>query len=320
MILVVGGLADVVTELVCARLGSIGQTYRLVDLTRYPSGHRMRWTWRDGRPDGWLETDNWRLDLADVDAVFIRHLGAEGRLPGPAATAAYDRAIQIEADMAITAMVETLPCLVVNRLGGGLTNHSKPLQALHIQAAGLRIPATIVTTDPAAARAFIDAHGGDVIYKSISGVRSIVHRLETTRFARLELLRHGPAQLQERIEGDDIRAHVVGDRIIATRIRSEAADYRYASRDGLEADMEPTTLPPPVEAACLRLAWSLDLPVAGIDLRETPDGQHVCFEINPAPAFSHFERQSGQPISLAVAELLAGAGSRPSPEAAYATS
>ena len=48
------------------------------------------------------------------------------------------------------------------------------------------------------------------------------------------------------------------------------------------------------------------LPLAGIDLRRTPDGRYVCFEVNPSPAFSFYERRTGLPIAHAIARHLAG--------------
>jgi glutathione synthase/RimK-type ligase-like ATP-grasp enzyme len=68
--------------------------------------------------------------------------------------------------------------------------------------------------------------------------------------------------------------------------------------------MEPTLLPDNVARACHNLAQSLDLLIAGIDLKETPDGDYYCFEINPSPAFIYYEMGSGQPISAALADLL----------------
>ena len=52
------------------------------------------------------------------------------------------------------ALLEDLPCPVVNRLGGGMSNNSKPYQALLLTRAGFRVPPTLVTNDPEAARAF----------------------------------------------------------------------------------------------------------------------------------------------------------------------
>jgi glutathione synthase/RimK-type ligase-like ATP-grasp enzyme len=165
------------------------------------------------------------------------------------------------------------------------------------------VPPTLVTSDPAAARAF-HAEYGEVIYKSASGIRSIVRRLGPDQLARLDLLRDGPAQFQAFIPGRNVRVHTVGERVFATRIESEAVDYRYAHLDGLTARLEPVALPPTLEAACLGLAQAFDLLFAGIDLKETPEGEFFCFEVNPCPGFLYYERHTGQPISMALAELL----------------
>ena len=49
---------------------------------------------------------------------------------------------------------------------------------------------------------------------------------------------------------------------------------------------------------------TFDLLFAGIDLKETPEGEFYCFEVNPCPGFLYYERHTGQPISTALAELL----------------
>ena len=42
----------------------------------------------------------------------------------------------------------------------------------------------------------------------------------------------------------------------------------------------------------------------GIDLKITPDDEVYCFEVNPSPAFSYYESNTGQPISAAIARAL----------------
>ena len=49
----------------------------------------------------------------------------------------------------------------------------------------------------------------------------------------------------------------------------------------------------------------MNLPVAGIDLRRTPEGEWHCLEVNPSPAFSYYQAHAGLPISEAIARLLA---------------
>ena len=63
------------------------------------------------------------------------------------------------------------------------SNNSKPYQALLIQALGFAVPETLVTTDPDAVLAFWQRHG-TVVYKSNSGIRSIVSRLTDAAHSR----------------------------------------------------------------------------------------------------------------------------------------
>jgi len=307
MILVCGGLADTVTELMCARLAACGYPYRLLDLGVYPAGYRVHWHWRSAYPDGYIAGPGWQIDLAELTGVYIRFLGTEGRVPLPALASETEDAkdaFYAEYDNGLMAVLEDLPCAVVNRLAAGMSNHSKPYQALRIRECGLRTPATLVTNDPAAARRFYEECQEEVIYKSLSGVRSIVRHLGSEQLSRLPFLRHGPAQLQEFIPGDNVRVHTVGDRLFATQVRSTAVDYRYAHREGVDVEMAPVALPPAIAASCRELAQRTGLLFSGIDFKRTPDGGYYCFEINPCPGFLYYEQYTGQPISTALAELL----------------
>ena len=304
MILVCGGLADSVTELVCARLRDCGYPFRLLDLGSYPAGFRIKWHWQGSVPGGSITGPGWKLNLDELTGVYIRYLGPEGRVPPPNIALAAVPAVHFETDTGLMVMLEDLPCAVVNRLEGGMSNNSKVYQALLLRQCGLLVPPTLVTNDPEAARQFYEDCQREVIYKSLSGIRSIVRRLEPEQLSRLTLLRHGPTQFQSFIPGDNIRVHTVGDRLFATRVHTKAVDYRYARRDGHKVKMEPANLPPLVEDACLRVARELNLLLTGIDLKETPDGKYYCFEVNPCPGFLYYERYTGQPISTALADLL----------------
>jgi glutathione synthase/RimK-type ligase-like ATP-grasp enzyme len=315
MILVCGGLADTVTEFVCARLADCGYPYRLLDLGTYPAGFQIKWHWQDAGLRGYIAGPDWKLDLDELTGVYVRYLGPEGRMPLPNIEPEAVPAMYFEYDTGLMALLEDLPCAVVNRLGGGMSNNSKAYQALLVRQSGLLTPPTLVTNDPEAAQRFYEECQGEVIYKSLSGIRSIVRRLAPEQLARLSLLRHGPAQFQSFIPGENVRVHTVGDQVFATRMHSEAVDYRYASREGRTVQMEPTRVPPAVAAACVQLARQLDLLLTGIDLKETPDGDYYCFEVNPCPGFLYYEQHTGQPISTALADLLyQGARSLPDDE------
>jgi glutathione synthase/RimK-type ligase-like ATP-grasp enzyme len=155
-------------------------------------------------------------------------------------------------------------------------------------------------------RDFLAGHGR-VIYKSISGTRSIVEEVDHDALARLDDVRWCPVQFQAYVEGVDVRVHVVGRRVFSTRVASDAADYRYAAaRGGTPARLEATRLSAAVTARCIELTARLGLRFSGIDLRITPDERVVCFEVNPCPAYTYYEGHTGQPIARAVADYLVG--------------
>lgn len=203
--------------------------------------------------------------------------------------------------------VEMADCRVFNRARAMATNASKPYQTRLIAGGGFLVPPTVVTNDPAEAEAFAREHGR-VIYKSISSVRSIVRELQPSDLERLDAVSHLPTQFQALIPGTNFRVHVVGEEVFATRVESESIDYRYAARDGQDVRMEPAELPAEVGGRCVRLSEALDLPLCGIDLKRTPAGEWYCFEVNPSPAYSYYEENTGQPISRAIAARLAADG------------
>jgi glutathione synthase/RimK-type ligase-like ATP-grasp enzyme len=212
-------------------------------------------------------------------------------------------------ERALWTWAELTPATVVNRASAMAPNQSKPFQSLSIRRAGFRVPATLITTSPRAARAFWRKHG-EVIYKSLSGVRSRVARLRAEHVQRLASVVWCPTQFQEYVPGREHRVHVVGDRVFACEIISDADDYRYTDTP---VELRPCALPSDVADRCRRLVADQQLLVAGIDLRRTPGGEWYCFEVNPSPGFPYYERASG-PISEAIAHLLMGSPLRQLPD------
>jgi glutathione synthase/RimK-type ligase-like ATP-grasp enzyme len=201
---------------------------------------------------------------------------------------------------------ELTPARVVNRTAPMASNSSKPYQAQLIAGQGLEVPETLITNDPAEVLAFRQRHGR-LVFKSISGVRSIVQTLEGEHLERLESVRACPVQFQQFIEGPNVRVHVVGRQVFATEARTEATDYRYAgSQVGEGAELRAVELPEELKARCQSLGQAMGLAFSGIDLKITPEGKVYCFEVNPSPAYSYYEANTGQPIALAVARYLAG--------------
>jgi len=256
---------------------------------------------------GTLQWDGEALALEAVTAIYARPYDVR-RLPmlseaGPLSPLWHHG---MALDDGMQAWVEVTPALVVNRPSMMASNSSKPYQAELIRAAGLDLPDTLVTTDAKAAMAFHEYHGS-VIYKSTSGVRSIVSRLGPEHKERLMDIGNCPTQFQQYIPGADYRVHVVGDRIFAAQIVSDADDYRYAGRSGGRTEIRACTLEPELSERCRRLAAELGLFFAGVDLRRSPEGRWYCFEVNPSPGFTFYQEATGQKIAESVASLLADA-------------
>ena len=200
--------------------------------------------------------------------------------------------------------LDLAPGCVVNRTWPTATNMSKPFQAQIIRRAGLQTPETLITTDPELVLAFRERHGR-VIFKSISGIRSIVRELNDGDLAHLERIRWCPTQFQALVEGTEVRVHVVGEETFAAAVRTGATDYRYAlQQTGEPAQLRPVILSDALAEQCVRLTRSLGLEVSGIDLKVTSDHQVYCFEVNPTPAFSYYEHGAGLPIGAAIARML----------------
>jgi glutathione synthase/RimK-type ligase-like ATP-grasp enzyme len=259
-----------------------------------------------GEVKGFLRLPEQEVPLGDVTGVYVR-LMDERALPEYRALPAQGpaRAECHRFHDALLRWLEIAPTRIVNRCGPMGSNASKPYQAQLISRCGFGIPETLITNDPDLVREFRARHGR-VVYKSISGVRSIVQELVTDDLARLDHVRFCPTQFQEFVDGTNVRVHVVGDQVFPTRIDSDATDYRYAGRQGGDAELSATTLSDDLTERCVRLTAALGLAFSGIDLKIAPSGEVFCFEVNPSPGFSYYESRTGQPIARAVAGYLAG--------------
>jgi glutathione synthase/RimK-type ligase-like ATP-grasp enzyme len=297
MILIYGHGDDPPLTLTLEALQEERSAYTFLD-QRLLMRERLRLELDPGALHGRLDCAGTEVDLADVDSVFARPLEPVGTGARPE-----DSCDPGAWHAWIVQWLDETPGLVINRPRAMQGNASKPGQIQQIAALGFLVPETLVTSHPEEARAFLERHGR-VIYKSISGIRSIVRELDAAAIERLNLLRSLPVQFQAYIPGTDIRAHVVGSDVFAAEIQTNGMDYRYAEREGGSTQMRATTLPLEVANRCVALAQAMDLPLAGIDLRLTPDGETVCFEVNPMPAYSYFEHQANLPISKAIARLL----------------
>lgn len=283
-------------------LDAIGAPYRMFHQRMYAScSMDMRVT---DRVSGQLQIEDETFELETFTAVYPRMMD-DRILPELEHEPEHSPARQFARSLHDTLYrwIEVTDARVVNRSDPQGSNGSKPYQAQLISEYGLRIPDTLITNDPAEVLAFRKEHG-EIIYKSMSGVRSIVKAVDDGDIARLEDIRWCPVQFQALVRGSDVRVHVVGREVFATAIESDVVDYRYARQSGGQTALRATELDPDLAERCIALTAGLGLLFAGIDLRIGPDGSVTCFEVNPSPGYSYYEANTGQPIAASLARLL----------------
>jgi glutathione synthase/RimK-type ligase-like ATP-grasp enzyme len=246
-----------------------------------------------------------RIQLDAARSYYFRTYDLR-RLPAVLAAEPRELGLRVggAVEEALVVWLELTRARAVNRPSKMASNNSKPYQMEILRAQGFAVPETRLTTDADAVRSFWTDNGA-VIYKSLSGVRSVVARLGDAHLARLDAVSFCPTQFQRYVPGRDHRVHVVGDDVFACEVISDADDYRYAARRGGEAPtLQACTLPLEIQERCVALSRALELPLAGIDLRRAPDGRWFCFEVNPSPGFTYYEAHTGQPIADAIASYL----------------
>jgi glutathione synthase/RimK-type ligase-like ATP-grasp enzyme len=183
----------------------------------------------------------------------------------------------------------------------------KPFQLRVLRGLGARVPRTLVTNDPDEVRRFAGVER-EVVYKPVEG-GALARLLDAEALERLELVRSAPAIFQERVRGADVRAVLVGDRVVSSveivgteegRVLDFRADLAYARG---EAEYRAVPLPPEVERFCAEAARACGLIVAGVDLKRL-GSEWTFLELNSAPRYLDVERKVGDAISSAIVEEL----------------
>jgi glutathione synthase/RimK-type ligase-like ATP-grasp enzyme len=294
MILVFGALLDGQIGCLLHRMATRGVSFRLLDPRQCGSLFELEWELDGSDFAGRLVYDGTVTPLSEVRSAYAHILRVPRSEP--------------RSERLIGSFLESAPILVANRPSSSATNFSKPWQLQLVAEAGFEVPRTLVTYVPERALDFFERCRRRVVYKSLSSRSSIVRRMTEADLGRLERLAAGPVQFQEWIPGTDVRVHVVGSRLFATEIDSEAVDYRYASEDGFACKMRGISLPDEIAERCFRLARSVGMAVTGIDLRRSLDGRWFCFEANPTPGYYFYEQFTGQRIADALIDLLSEGG------------
>lgn len=310
MIVAVSHRGDPHARAVLARLRRLGAKAILLDLAELPGRGRIALAFGRGRRDAVVATRAGVLRARDVSAVWWRRprpLRADLRLaPGDAAFA-----VRETAEVLIGLAASTRARWVNDPWRDGVASR-KPHQLAFAERCGLAVPATLVTNDPRRARAFLTARSRAFVHKGLGAFPEDWRptRLVSSRdVSRLPALRFAPVVLQEYVPGVDVRVTVVGRTLFATEIDARRTTSPEDFRPVLAAArVRPCALPRDLARRLRALVSALGLAFAAVDLRRRDDGEHVFLEVNPSGQWLFLEERTGQPITEAVARLLAGGG------------
>lgn len=185
----------------------------------------------------------------------------------------------------------------------------KYLATARMQAAGLPVPRTIVCEELEQGLAAFAQLGGDVVIKPLFGSegRGIIRVQDpaiAARVLRALLEIKAVLYLQEFIAhpGYDVRALVLGERVLAAMRRVSQGDFR--TNVALGARVEPVDLPASWADLAVRAARAIEAPLAGIDLLPNAQGEPLVIEANSTPGFQALAQTTPLDIPQAIIEFL----------------
>lgn len=194
----------------------------------------------------------------------------------------------------------------------GISNSRDKLRSLQILSRHqIGIPPTTFVRDRSDILAAIERVGGaPVVLKLLEGTQGVgVILAESNQVAEsiIETL-HSTKQnvlVQKFIaesRGRDIRAIVVGDRVVAA-MRRVAEDGEFRSNVHRGGRVERVALPDEFAETAVRAAQITGLRVAGVDMLEGKDGP-LLMEVNSSPGLEGIERATGLDVASTIVEYV----------------
>ncbi|ASO18690.1 ATP-grasp ribosomal peptide maturase [Actinoalloteichus hoggarensis] len=311
-VLVITRVGDITADLVIRELDQRGVPVHRFDLADLRAGS-LRVTAElasTGEPwSGGLQDEHRDTDLSSVKAAWWRKPSGYGSRDGT------EQAwMTAEAEFGLGGLLATLPDVVwVNHPHRNRPADHKPHQLRLAAAAGLVVPATLITNDPAAARAFVARQTGGTVYKPLrggprtpEGERLLLHTDLVTTAQIDEGVRTTTHLFQERVRcAYSVRVTFIGGRVFAVRIDtpddSDVLDWR-ADHDRLT--YEPIEMPADAAAGLAALNRELGLVYSASDWIVTPEGTWTFLENNPNGQWAWLEQHTGLPLTAALADVL----------------
>lgn len=213
---------------------------------------------------------------------------------------------------AVVRQFEQMDVYTPNTAAGIMNSRDKLRASQILSRHGIDQPATVFVRNRGEVSTAIDMVGGaPVVIKLLEGTQGIGVILAPTKKvaeAIIETL-HGTNQqvliqrFVEESKGKDVRALVVGDRVVAAmRRRAQGDEFRSNVHRG--GTVEEVHLSDEYAETAVRAARIMGLHVAGVDMLEGEDGPLV-MEVNSSPGLEGIERATGLDVAGAIVDYLA---------------
>lgn len=289
------------------------------DTDRYPTDVQLTAQLTAGETCWILQKGEDRMDLQTVEAVWYRRLRAGAGIPATMESQLRRASVE-ESRASLIGSVFSLPVFQMDPYS--VVRHAgiKPLQLQAASRAGLDIPRTLISNDPAEVREFAGNCPNGMIAKMLSsfhvfeeGLEKVVFTspVEQAALSNLDGLRYAPMTFQENVAKKlELRVTIVGESVFAAAVDSgESArtkdDWRRDGH-GLMGSWRHYSLPDDVRRRLLSLMDHFRLNYGAIDLIVTPDDRYVFLEVNPVGEYFWLELCPGLEISEAIADVLLG--------------
>lgn len=303
------------------RLEERGAEVLRFDTDRFPTEAQVWFRQEDGREVLRMRCDGQEVSLGPGDAIWYRRARWAGQLPQTMDRQLRHGCVQ-ESEALLRGVMAAAPCFVMDPPDLVRERGHKPFQQRLARELGLATPRTLMTNDPAEARAFVASCPDGAIAKMLSafaildeaGEEQVVFTtsLDAAHLERLDGLRFAPMVFQEQIRKQiELRITVVGSRMFAAAVDSQSlagAEVDWRERGvALLASWTPYVLPPEVERALARYMERIGMQYSAIDMLVEPGGRHVFLEANPAGECFWLENFAPHfPLTEAIADVLTG--------------
>jgi glutathione synthase/RimK-type ligase-like ATP-grasp enzyme len=210
---------------------------------------------------------------------------------------------------ALAYMLESFPVRCINRFSASSLVRNKAVQLQLAGAAGLKVPATLMSNSPPAVRNFFDQNPDNAICKAFAshvwqqqGSKDVTVTetfcLSREQLPHDEVLTYAPAIYQQMVRKQfDVRVVLMGERIFSFALRTpgNSLDWRH---DAALRNLDVETIPTPVhvESGILHFAQKTGVSLGVMDFAVDRNGEWWFLEINEQGQFlwlDEFTPQAG---------------------------